>query len=79
MTDENGLLVDEHLFDDEAYDPLALEDVQGVGRATEPRQKHGQRLGQTQIRRAVAGLRSDRVELTPQRLVPLTQAWHPVA
>ena len=39
VTNDNGVITDEHLFDDEAHDALAFGDLERVGGATQTGEK----------------------------------------
>lgn len=72
-------MTDEHLLDDEADDALPFQDVERVGRVTQPCEECRERLGQAQEHGAVAGLIGDGLQLGAHDLLPLAQRGHALA
>ena len=79
MADNDGVVADEDVFDDEAYDSLPLRDVKRVGDAAQSAEKRREGLGQAQERGAIGSLVGDRLQLGPQRLFALPQQGHALA
>ena len=61
MPDDDRVLADEDVFDDQAHDSLALNDVKRVGGAAQPTEERRESLGQAQERRTIGILVSDRL------------------
>ena len=79
MADHDRVVADDHLFDEEPHDALALQDIEGLGRRPQTCQERREGFGETQMRGAVASLFHQRVQLVSQRLLALTQQGHPLA
>ena len=79
MPDDDGVVADEDVFDDEAYDSLTLKDIKRVGSAAQTAEERRERLGQAQERGAIVSLVGERLQLGAQRLFALPQQWHALA
>ena len=73
MADDDSVIANENVFDDEAHDSLALNDVERVGSAAQTAEERRESLGKAQERGAIASLVGDRLQLGPQRLFTLPQ------
>jgi hypothetical protein len=79
MSDDDGVVTNEDLFDDEAHDALALNDVKRVGGAAQTAEEGRECLGKAQERDAIGSLISDRLQLGAQRVFALPQRGHTLA
>src|SRR5229473_3898716 len=72
------VIADEHLLDDQAHDPLPLDDVERIGGHSQTSQKRRERLGQAEVHRPFPRLFSDRLQFGPQCVFTLAQWRHPL-
>ena len=79
VTNRDRVVADENLLDEESDDPLPFQDVERLGRRPQARQKRRESFSQAQMRGTIVGLFHQRVQLALQRLLALTQQWHPLA
>ena len=79
MTNDDGVVTDEHLLDDEAHDALAFGDLERVGRGTQAGEEGRERIREAQECSAIIGLVGNRLQLGAQLLFALPQRWHALA
>src|SRR5712692_8346413 len=73
VADDDSVIANEDVFDDEAHDSLALNDVERISSAAQTAEERRESLGKAQERGPIASLVSDRLQLGPQRLFTLPQ------
>ncbi len=79
MSDDDNVVADENVLYHKAHDALSLGDVKGVGCAVQASEKCRESLRQAQQRGAIVSLVSDRLQLSVQRLLTLSQRGHAFA
>jgi len=76
MPNDDGVLANENVFDDQAHDSLALQDVERVGGVVQPTEERRESLRKAQERGAIGSLVSDRLQFGTQHLFALSQRRH---
>lgn len=79
MSNDDCVLANENVFDDQAHDSLALQDVKRVGGVVQPTGERRESLSKAQERGAIGSLVSDRLQFGAQRLFALSQGRHTLA
>jgi len=73
MTDHDLIITHKDLFDQQAHDLLAIENVESMQRSAEPAEECGERFGETEIGSAVGRLIGDRLQFAARGLFTLAQ------
>jgi hypothetical protein len=71
MADHDLIITHKDLFDQQAHDLLAIEDVESMQRSAEPAEECGECFGETEIGSAVGCLIGDRLQLAARGLFTL--------
>jgi hypothetical protein len=79
MTNGDGIVSYLNVFDDEAYDSLALGDTQRISSTAQADEKRRKGFRQTKEGCPIVGLVSDCLQLSTERLFALAQCWHALA
>jgi hypothetical protein len=76
VTDGDRIVIDQHFLDEQADDPLAFADIEGLRRFVQSLEECRQGFGQAQERHAVGSLIADRLELGAHALFAAPQFGH---
>src|SRR5258707_2922324 len=71
MADHDLIITHKDLFDQQAHDLLAIEDVESMQRSPEPAEECGEWFGETEIGSAVGRLIGDRLQFAARGLFTL--------
>ncbi len=71
MADHDLIITHKDLFDQQAHDLLAIEDVESMQRSAEPAEESGEGFGETEIGSAVGRLIGDRLQFAARGLFTL--------
>lgn len=71
MADHDLIITHKDLFDQQAHDLLAIEDVESMQRSAEPAEECGERFGETEIGSTVGRLIGDRLQFAARGLFTL--------
>ena len=71
MTNGDGILADQNVFDQESHDSLAFNDTKRFRRTAQAGKECCESLCQAQEGGAIIGLVSDRLQLSTERLLAL--------
>ena len=76
MTNGDGILADQNVFDQESHDFLAINDTKRFRRTAQARKECCESLCQAQECGAIIGAVSDRLQLSIECLLAMTQCRH---
>src|ERR1700730_15982347 len=79
VTNGDGVVPHQDVFDHEPYDSLALRDIKRLSSTAQACEERRESLRQSQEGRPIVGLVSDRLQLSTKRLLTLTQRGHALA